>query len=526
MVNDPVWLKRLIAVLLAVLLLFGGVVQGQTLDLVRGYIEAYYLFPIPAEALNAQTPKAMVDALGDPHSAYMTAKEFQDFIGGINLDFVGIGIFADKVSDGVLIQSVIEGSGAEAAGLRAGDVILRADGVDLSGMLLNQAIALIRGPEGTTVRLTVRRGTSVFEAAVQRMRVRIPTVTHRRLDDIGYIRLYSFGDTTPELFKQAYFSLKRQGVRGYVVDVRNNPGGYLGAVIELLSYFLGSQTALIARDKHGIAAEYAGAGSVVIQNKPLVVLMNGFSASASEIFAAALKDYEQALLVGETTFGKGTVQSLFLLPEGDALKLTVEQFFSPKDRPIHRVGVIPHVVMGDEAETGAMLLLGRGPAQNQLDGFLRIRLGGKRYFVDLEAARRAEHWQAFRGILAGYRGSMEYGAGDRWLPLPEPARRAVQGLFPEYRVLNRRTLSEPERGILLPWDNRGGRLSVRMDGAELIDAETGTRVSVRVSMSAGYFMRVVPLQGLRVGKPYYLVLPYEMKQVMEHGLVLPVTWTD
>jgi carboxyl-terminal processing protease len=210
-------------------------------------------------------------------------------------------------------------------------------------MDLNAAVALIRGEEGTTVTITLQRDEEVLDVEVTRRQIDVETVTYRMLEDnIGYIQVDEFDEVTANQFSTALDALTAQGMEALVVDIRNNPGGLLNVVVDMLDEILPEGIIVSVKDKNGVAQEYKSDAETRL-NVPMAVLINGNSASASEILAGAIKDYEYGTLIGTTTFGKGIVQTIFPLEDGDAVKLTTAKYFTPNGNYIHGVGIDPDI---------------------------------------------------------------------------------------------------------------------------------------------------------------------------------------
>ena len=220
-------------------------------------------------------------------------------------------------------------------------------------MDLNTAVALIKGEEGTSVTITLQRDEEVFDVEVTRRQIDVKTVNYRMMDDnIGYIQIEEFDEVTSEQFSQALDSLIEQGMEALVIDIRNNPGGILNTVVAMLDELLPEGTIVSVKDRNGTAQEYTSDAGTKL-TVPLTVLINGNSASASEIFAGAIKDYGVGTLVGTTTYGKGIVQTAFSLSDGTGVKITIEDYYLPSGKSIHKVGVDPDVEIDlpDELKT-------------------------------------------------------------------------------------------------------------------------------------------------------------------------------
>ena len=303
--------------------------------------------------------RGVLGLLDDPHTAFLTPEQAQLWTAGIHGSFEGIGAVVNEWPDGgVLIVEPIEGQPAWEAGLRRDDVILAVDGEDVTEMPLEEAIALIRGPRGTSVRLLILREgePALFEVEVVRARIETPVVQSRMLEgDIAYLRLAEFSTPSPVKVQAALQALMTLQPQGLIFDLRGNPGGLLDAAVDVASFFVPEGDILIERWQDGEEKRYPARGQPLIGDVPLVVLVNGASASASEIVAGAIQDSGRGLLVGEQTFGKGSVQIPHILSDGSLLRVTTARWFTPNDRAIHGEGLTPDVVVEftvEDAEAG------------------------------------------------------------------------------------------------------------------------------------------------------------------------------
>jgi carboxyl-terminal processing protease len=321
-----------------------------------------FLNPVPdSQILFDGAARGMLEALGDPYTRYMDRKAFKEFSQDTQGFFFGIGIFIDIRDRHLIVVQPIEGTPAHRAGLRAGDRILKIDGVPTDGMALQEAVSRIRGPAGTRVRLTIGRPDQTFEVEITRARVQIVTVQGPTVLDaavqrtltaerIGYLRILTFNEQTA---REVGAELDRQvagGARGLLLDLRNNGGGLLEASLRVAGRFVPEGRAIVhvvGRDGRR-NTERAGGGAKV--GIPVVVLVNEFSASAAEILAGALKDSAGATLVGQRTFGKGVIQSVFTLPGGGGAAITTAKYLTPSDHDIHSRGIPPDVTVGDRLE--------------------------------------------------------------------------------------------------------------------------------------------------------------------------------
>lgn len=318
------------------------------LQLLEEYINQVYLF----DKADAQTSKdaiykAYMDSQGDPYTVYYTEDEYNALMESTTGQYCGIGveIQQDPETMSLTVLRVFSGSPAQEAGMKVGDVLLEADGTDISTMEIEQAVTLIRGEEGTTVHLSWYRPSTeeTLEADVERREVEVETVSREMLDgNIGYIQVTAFDSVTTAQFEAALDSCVNEGAEGLIIDVRDNPGGLLTTVLDMCDYILPEGTVVSTKDKYGDGETYTSDDSHNV-DLPIAVLVNGNSASASEIFAGAIQDRGAGVAVGTTTYGKGIVQSLFPLDDGSALKITVSNYYTPSGKSINGTGITPDI---------------------------------------------------------------------------------------------------------------------------------------------------------------------------------------
>lgn len=319
------------------------------LEMLRELIDEVYLRSedVSDEDLREFLIKGYVSGLGDPYSVYYDKDETESLFESTEGKFGGIGvsITQDYETGAMTFVNVYEdGAGAE-AGFQAGDILYKVDGEDVTGQDLNNVVAKIKGEEGSNVEITVFRGDDMEEytATATRKIVEVQTVEHEMKDDgVGYIQITEFDDVTYDQFTSALEDLTGQGMTGLVIDLRNNPGGNLDTVCDILDLILPEGTILSTKDKNGEGDTYTSDEEHKLEI-PMSVLTNENSASASEIFAGAIQDYGVGTLVGTTTFGKGIVQQIFPLTDGTSIKLTISEYFTPSGRNIHGIGIEPDV---------------------------------------------------------------------------------------------------------------------------------------------------------------------------------------
>ena len=292
----------------------------------------------------------MVAKLGDRYTEFIEPQAYTALNAEINgnLSGVGLQLAADEKTKAITVVAPIEKSPAATAGILPGDVITKINGRSTQGMTINEAVKQIKGAAGTPVVLTIRRGSQNLTFALTRANIALSPVTYRtQMTDagkIGYIRLPEFTRTAPTEMNRAIVALEQQGVKGYVLDLRSDPGGLLDASLKIASMWMSQKPIVSLVDRQAVRKQYATDGRA-LTDKPLVVLVDNGSASASEILAGALQDNGRAILVGTRTFGKGLVQAVQPLGDGSAIKLTIAKYYTPNGRDINSVGITPDFVV-------------------------------------------------------------------------------------------------------------------------------------------------------------------------------------
>ena len=303
------------------------------------------------ETLVRGAVKGLVDAVGDPYTSYLTPSERAESDAELHGSFDGIGVQIDVQDGRVRVVAPLDGSPAQQAGLAPGDLLLAVDGRPVTAQSLQDVVGQVRGPRGTTVVLTVQRAgrADPFDVSVTRGEIRTESVRGRLIDDgnVAYVRVSTFAEPTGQQLRQHLKTLLESNPSGIVLDLRGNPGGRLAAAVEVTSQFLREGVVLYQqRDAQGAEQRpYRASGNPVAPDTPLVVLVDHGSASASEIVAAALRDNNRAILIGERTFGKGTVQELHNLSDDSQIRVTIGQWVTPAGRVIQGEGVMPDVAV-------------------------------------------------------------------------------------------------------------------------------------------------------------------------------------
>lgn len=326
--------------------LLSDVAVTQKIKYLENLIDKNYLDEADEDSLKEGVYTGLLYGLGDPYSRYYTEEEYEEEMRGTEGSYSGIGVsIKQNTEGGILVVSCYEGSPADLAGIKENDMITAVNGTDVTQMTPSEVSEMIRNKDDGTSVLTVyhQEADEPEEITVTVSDVEIPTVSYEMLEDsIGYLRITEFTLVTPQQFEDAYKDLQAKGMEKLIVDLRDNPGGVLSSVCDVLRQILPEGLIVYTEDKYGERQEMNCDGDTPI-DIPFAVLVNENSASASEIFAGAVKDYGIGTIVGTTTYGKGIVQSICKLSDGSAVKLTTAKYFTPKGNDIHKVGITPDV---------------------------------------------------------------------------------------------------------------------------------------------------------------------------------------
>lgn len=347
--------KIILSIILCLVLFAGGCTAGFLLDhgdqnrklaAIQMLVDQYYLGETEEIAFEEGVYKGFMEQLNDPYSVYYTEEEYNELMEDDSGLYVGIGVVVSQniYTREVMITRVFKNGPAARAGLQRYDIILAVDGVDVAEMDLTDIVDMIRGAEDDTVVITVNRDGEEMEIESERGTVEAEMVEYQMLDDnSGYIVIYEFIETTYEQFMEGYAELTEAGMENLILDLRSNPGGLLDQVYMVSDAFLPTGAVVVSTEDNQGVKEYLKAENDDTIDIPMVVLTDGYSASASEILAGVVKDYELGTLMGQTTYGKGIVQRIFPLSDGSAIKMTISKYFTPNGEYIHDKGITPDI---------------------------------------------------------------------------------------------------------------------------------------------------------------------------------------
>ncbi len=329
---------------------------SKKLSAINSLIDEKYLYEkdIDEEALQQGILKGYVEALGDPYSEYYDKEEYTELTQSTEGKFYGIGAaFSIENQGGYLeVIKVYEDMPADKAGIKAGDKLIKVNGESIEDKTAEAVVTMVKGKEGTKVKLTFMRGDDQYTTTCTRAEVKVPTVSYEmKANKIGYIAISEFTAETYTQFDEAFKALKKQGMSGMVIDLRSNLGGRVDTTCQILDELLPEGTLVYTKDQNGKKTIVAESDEDTKWEKPIAVLVNEYSASASELFTGALQDYDAATVVGTTTFGKGVMQQMFEFKDGTGIKLTIAKYFTPKGQDVNHKGITPDIKVEDTRQS-------------------------------------------------------------------------------------------------------------------------------------------------------------------------------
>lgn len=318
---------------------------GQKIAYYNKFIQEHYIYDIDDEKMQESAIKGYFEGLGDQYSEYITKEEMQDYMADATGKYVGIGVYItnNTKTNQIVVLMPIKGSPSEEAGIKPGDVILKIDGQEYKGEDLNEASNKLKAQEGTKVKLEILRNEEKIEIEVERKTIKVNHIESKVLEnDIGYIQISTFDDGCYKEFEKNYNEIKEKNIKGLIIDLRNNGGGIVEEATNIADMFTEKGATLLITTEKGNKEEITKARKEMQIDMPIVILVNENTASASEILTAAIRENkENVSVVGTKTYGKGVIQSIFTLKDGSGIKLTTNEYYTPKHNIINKVGITP-----------------------------------------------------------------------------------------------------------------------------------------------------------------------------------------
>lgn len=497
------------------LLTAGAYSDNSVINEVRQLLKTYYVDKLPDSVLNKSTIDDILKEINktDTYTTYLTPKKYTNFMNSVNNKYIGIGLYIETVAEGVKVVSVIDGTPEKAAGIMAEDIIMMADNHILVGLTDDKAAEYIKGREGTTVKLRVKRGSDILNVDVIRKQIASSTISGEILDKhIGYIKIISFGEDSASSFAEKIKSFEENKVDSYIIDLRYNGGGLLDAALDIAGYFIGNNVALITKERINGEEKVRGKFHGMLINKPVVFLINKYSASASEVLVAAVKDYKKAYVIGTKSYGKGSVQLIAGLSNNDVLKFTTNKFYSPRSgKAIDQIGITPDLNVTDDIDSMrvAELILDSPNYLKDNRGYVKMTFNNKTVIVNINKMEQSLYWQSYKQLLsiATKNGNVMMGIQNGWNKVSKDyLKNIIKMYYPNYRQTAKLYSININCEFKIDFNLKIMENSITDENIELIDTLTGIRIPVGFRNTKDMEVIVTPKDSLKNGKTYYLVV--------------------
>lgn len=526
--------SKIIFILIIILCFYSPAVYASTPETseLKDVLKTLYINVVPDKILDKDSPAEIIKEINDPYLQYFNYDEYLNYIKNINKNYTCLGISFDIVTEGIKVNGFTGNSSAYESGIRESDIIIEINGHNLSSLNFSGINDLVNGKVGTLLTLKVLRNDNILNYIAIRKPEYVPTVISNVVDNhIGYIDINSFSEKTADEFKNELYSLDKYNVDSYIIDLRNNPGGYLYSVLDIAGYFIGNKSAMVTLDRINKATTYYAVKQSRIVDKPVIVLIDNNTCSSAEVLAAALKEYNTALLIGQNTYGKGTEQGFVFLSTGNVVKLTVRKLLTPSKNFIDKAGISPDYDSGecDPLLTSELLL---GKANNIFTGnYLISYFDNHKYEIDLEKARLPKFWSAFNKFFKqthSNKGTYIADIKGKWITLSADYNSAPYSyLYPTYRALPVLSNVSPESKFAVSFNFDVGYTSISNKNIELINANTGERSELEFSGNGKpKTIQVNTSKPLLTGQSYYLVIHDNIiskgGKDMENGFICPI----
>ncbi|ABI67520.1 C-terminal processing peptidase [Syntrophomonas wolfei subsp. wolfei str. Goettingen G311] len=504
---------------------------------VRYWLQHAYMDPVPERVLYAGSIDEMIRSLNDPYTSFMTPEEYDSFV---SPGVIGIGIYIESVPQGILVKSLIPGSPAEEGGLQSGDIIIRVkehqeeNWISLAGLSTDQGGSLIRGPAGSQVDLTIIRGEQLLQFTFTRKKVEIPPVVTSLPDPAtACIDLNTFLNSenqpsTASLFAEALQDMESQGAQGYILDLRDNGGGYVYNALDISGFFIGDKPAMQVRPL--VTSDTALKHELLI-TKPVVVLINQNTASASEILSGALKDYNCALFLGQTTYGKGCMQSAYpIFNQGKLygyLKMTTARYFTPLGYVVDQTGINPDITINqsDPLLAARLLLSATVPSSSGSNSsMVKLINGNQEYRIDINRAQQQEYWPVYNEII-DHAGSTRLMLPDSsaWTQAsPEQLQAKWPLYYPGYHPFP--TVNKhPGESITISFSHDVDPASIYNQAIELREKESGKSIDLNFQLKNEKELQLTPQKPLQPDQEYWLIVHPGANGVRSHDQQIPLS---
>lgn len=488
--------------------------ESDVVNEIKQTLKQFYVEDLPDSVYSKTSVNDIIKEINivDPYTKYYSALKYKEVVKSIDNETSGLGIYIEMNSEGAKVMSMNTLTPERDAGIIVGDIIVMADGHLLVGATKDAALRYIKGNDSGIVTLKIKRGTNLMTVDVNRQHTANYAIETQILDNhIGYIKINSFSKYGDAQFSYIINSYQKKKIDRYIIDLRFNQGGFLTTATDIAGYFIGANVALISKSKLTSEKKWYGKFHGSIINKPIIFLVNKYSASAAEMLTAAVKDYKKAYIIGTKTYGKGSIQWAKKLSNDDFLKLTIERFYSPKGNPIDNVGVIPDLVLDDNTDglKIAELLMNSQQQLSDTNGCIRICYDNKIVVLKASKAISQEYWQAYGRLLqeAEKNGSVAFWTNGDWKVVDSENLGNFEALyFHNYDVRAEMTDLMINKGIGIHFKTKIIERSINSKNIELIDSLSGERVKVNFVTDNDNGINVEPVNDLNRDYTYYLVV--------------------
>lgn len=545
-------MKHKIAMIISVLLIvqstviYGVEVSKSTLEEIDNVLKINYYKELPEKYYKATTLEEKLESLDDPYTGYYTVEEAKQFFDSVNYSYVGIGVVIDTVEEGIILNKIFDDSPAEKAGLKAGDIITSVDGRELGVSPKTElAIDLVRGEEGTKVVLGILRSGKKLTYNVIRGQITLESIEYEMLDNkIGYIHINTFGETTAVDMEKAIKELEKAGVESYIIDVRYNGGGLLTTAQSIAGNFIDNKELIQVVRKDTPVQYLYGVDNDSNIKKPVILLVNEFSASASELLSASFKDHKVAYIMGETTFGKGVAQYFYPLSDGGRLKLSSFEFRSPLGNVVHKVGVVPDAKIDEKLNLKMAELLLNQPntiTKESYNDIIRVTSNGFVFDFDIEDTMKEDTFVSFvdyfeklpkdaRIEYGTYTGDMKNQQRSYTFTMitRTQATKAVKDVVLK-RFADAGTMKNiaTDKVFTITFNQNIATSQNIKDKIKVVHAKTGEYVETDVKIMKGKTIEVHPKVKYHKGETYYIIihkgLTSDSEKTIEKGQVFTFT---
>lgn len=366
---------------------------------IKGIINNYYINDVPIDIQDKYSINDIINNLNDPYTQILEQNDYNSIV---NNTFVGIGVTIERSQNGMEVTSVMVNSPAKDAGIMEEDIIISADNNYLNELSISDSMTILNGEQGVPIELKVLRNSETIVLKVKPRTLFYPTIDSKIINKkIGYIHINSFRESTLDEFENKLNSIEMKSVDSYIIDLRYNPGGDIYSATEIAGYFATGERVAIAQIKNGARFEFKSQQRIKKLNKPIIILVNNYTASSAELLTACAQDYGTATIIGETTYGKGVAQSVFKLSDDSILKTTTLKLYSPKGRDFNNIGITPDIqIKGVDPSIAGDLIGGNYSRLSTGSRIVGVLINNKNYYINMNKIVNKYYWEVYRQVIS------------------------------------------------------------------------------------------------------------------------------